>query len=96
MFMSIISAPRSTFSFAASAITSGSQPANWTTRGPCVPSPSAMRSDRRVFWIIDLLAIISETTMPPPRRCTRRRNGGSVTPVIGARITGSASETLPI
>ena len=38
----------------------------------------------------------AETTSPAPLRFTRRRNGRSVTPDIGARITGSSSFTGPI
>src|SRR3546814_9051158 len=41
-------------------------------------------------------AIISDTTRPAPLRFTRRRNGKSVTPDMGARITGSSIETEPI
>ncbi len=33
-------------------------------------------------------AIISDTTIPVPSRLAKRRNGKSVTPDIGARITG--------
>jgi hypothetical protein len=35
------------------------------------------------------LAIISDTTRPAPLRFTSRRNGISVTPDMGARMTGS-------
>jgi len=42
------------------------------------------------------LAIISLTVSPAPYRFTTLRNGRSVTPVIGARITGSSMRTEPI
>ena len=41
-------------------------------------------------------AIISETTRPAPPRFTIWRNGMSVTPDIGARMTGSSIRTGPI
>ena len=41
-------------------------------------------------------AIISDTTRPTPQPLTRRRNGMSVTPDIGARITGLSRLTVPI
>jgi hypothetical protein len=55
-----------------------------------------MRRDCRFCRIIASLAIISDTTSPAPLCFTRRRNGRSVTPDIGARITGSSSFTGPI
>ncbi len=94
--MSMRAAPRSSLSLAASAITCGSQPASWTAIGASSGTFSAMRSDWRFCRIIASLAIISETTSPAPLRFTRRRNGRSVTPDIGARITGSSSFTGPI
>ena len=42
------------------------------------------------------LAIISETTSPAPLRLTRRRKGRSVTPDMGARMTGSSSRIGPM
>ncbi len=42
------------------------------------------------------LAVISETTRPAPSRATSRRNGASVTPDIGAKITALGSVRLPI
>ncbi len=56
----------------------------------------AIAIDWRVCLIIASLAIISETTSPAPKDLTRRRNGRSVTPDIGARITGSARVMGPI
>ena len=94
--MSINAAPRSSFNFAASAITPGSQPASCTDIG----NASARFIDRlRVFLfclIIASLAIISDTTSPAPNFLTRRRKGKSVTPDIGARITGDNNLTGPI
>src|SRR5882757_6286802 len=52
---------------------------------------SACRVSRMAAW----LAIISDTTSDAPRRFTMRRNGRSVTPDIGARITGSSISTEP-
>src|SRR5258708_8944375 len=52
---------------------------------------SACRVSRMAAW----LAIISDTTSDAPRRFTMRRNGRSVTPDIGARITGSSIATEP-
>ncbi len=42
------------------------------------------------------MAIISVTLRPEPKRRTSVRNGMSVTPVIGARITGQSIRTGPI
>src|SRR5215471_4855530 len=95
-FMSIIRAPRSALSFAASAMTLGSQPASCTAIGCSSAQLFAIVIDWRVSRIIASLAIISETTSPAPRRLTRRRNGRSLTPDIGARITGSVNATDPI
>jgi hypothetical protein len=47
--------------------------------------------DWRVSRIIASLAIISDTTRPAPSRLTSLRNGKSLTPDIGARMTGSPS-----
>jgi hypothetical protein len=47
---------------------------------------SDWRDSRTMAW----LAIISDTTRPAPLRFTSRRNGISVTPDMGARMTGSA------
>jgi hypothetical protein len=47
-------------------------------------------------WIRAWLAIISETTSPAPKRLARRRKGKSVTPDMGARITGLSSVIGPI
>ena len=94
--MSTTAAPRSSFSFAASAITSGSQPASWTAIGNSSGSVSTMRRVWRFSRIIAWLAIISDTTRPQPARFTSRRNGRSDTPDMGARITGLASVMGPI
>ena len=40
--------------------------------------------------------VISDTTRPAPRRATRRRNGASVMPDIGARMTLFGNATLPM
>ena len=94
--MSTMAAPRSSFSLAASAITSGSQPASWTDIGNSSGSVCAMRRVCRFSRIIAWLAIISDTTRPHPDFLTSRRNGRSVTPDMGARITGSARVMEPI
>ena len=73
---------------AASAIAAGSQPASCTATGPPQPSTSAMRRVVRFSRTIAQEAIISETTSPAPCCLARRRNGRSVTPDIGARMTG--------
>ncbi len=52
-----------------------------------------MRSVLRFSRTMAQLAIISETTMPAPNLLARRRNGRSVTPDIGARITGTGKVT---
>ena len=95
-FMSMIRAPRSALSFAASAMTRGSQPASCTAIGCSSAQLLAIVIDWRVSRIIASLAIISETTSPAPSRLTRRRNGRSLTPDIGARMTGSSRLTEPI
>ena len=75
MLMSMIAAPRSTFSFAASAITDGSQPASWTAMGNSSAQLVDIFKDCRVSRMAAWLAIISETTRAAPSRLTRRRNG---------------------
>ena len=96
MLRSISAAPRSRFSFAASATTSGSQPASCTAIGCSSAAWEAIRNVLRAAWIIAFEAIISLTTRPTPQRLTRRRNGMSVTPDIGARITGLSSRIGPM
>jgi hypothetical protein len=81
---------------AASAITAGSQPASWTAIGCSSGSERSMRRLWRVSRIIACEAIISETTSPAPKRLTRRRNGRSLIPESGARITGASSRRGPI
>jgi len=95
MLMSMIAAPRCSLSFAASAITSGSQPASWSETGSSAGSHRLFCSDWRVSRTIAWLAIISLTVSPAPKRLTIRLNGKSVTPVIGARITGASIRTGP-
>src|SRR5437899_12765663 len=74
----------------------GSQPASCTAIGCSSAQLRAIVIDWRVSRIIASLAIISETTRPAPSRFTRRRNGRSLTPDIGARITGSSRVIEPI
>ena len=93
--MSIMSAPRSTASRAASAMAVGSQPASCRALIPPQPSTSAIAMVLRFSRIIAQEAIISDTTMPPPSCLASRRNGRSVTPDIGARITGVSIRTPP-
>ena len=64
MLMSMIAAPRSSLSFAASAITCGSQPASCIDTGSSTGSHSDFCSDWRVSRIIAWLAIISVTVRP--------------------------------
>src|SRR5579885_1379268 len=94
--MSMIAAPRSSLSRAASAMTSGSQPASCTAMGCSSGQFSAIFIDWREARIIAWLAIISDTTSPAPCFLTSRRNGRSVIPDIGARTTGSSRRTGPI
>ena len=54
-----------------------------------------MRSVAAFSRTIAQEAIISDTTSPAPRRRARRRYGRSVTPDIGARITGRSITTPP-
>jgi hypothetical protein len=93
---SMIAAPRSSFNFAASAISTGEQPASCIDTGSSIGSQAAFCSDWRVSRIAAWLAIISVTVRPVPKRLTIRRNGMSVTPVIGARMTGDSMRTGPI
>src|SRR5439155_20716279 len=79
-----------------SAITCGSQPASWSDTGSSTGSHGDFWSDWRVSRIIAWLAIISLTVSPAPYRLTTRRNGRSVTPVIGARITGASIRIGPM
>ena len=96
MLMSMIAAPRSALSLAASAISRGEQPASCSDTGSSTGSHAAFCSDCRVSRIIAGEVIISVTLSPEPKRRTSLRNGRSVTPVIGARITGQSIRSGPI
>ncbi len=96
MLMSMIAAPRSALSLAASAIWAGSHPASWSETGSSTAAQAAFCSDWRVSRIIAGEAIISVTLSPEPKRRTSLRKGMSVTPVIGARITGQSMRTGPM
>ena len=90
--MSIRLAPNPSAMRAASAIAAGSQPASWIEFGPSPSTPAI----RKVAWFSRTIAqdaIISETTIPVPSRFANRRNGRSVTPDIGARMTGVSMVT---
>src|ERR1700738_4060193 len=52
-----------------------------------MPVASHRRTDIGRPWTRSLLAVISETTRPAPSEAASRRNGASVTPDIGARMT---------
>jgi len=95
MLMSMMAAPQASAMRAPSPIQCAAQPANCTT---CVakPPPSARSSASGRRSARSSLAVISDTTRPAPRRATKRRKGASVTPDIGAKITGLGSATLPI
>ena len=88
--ISIRAAPRSSVRRAASAMTAGSQPASCTARGASSGLLRLRLRLSRVSRMADCEAIISETTKPAPPALARRRNGRSVIPDIGARITGAA------
>src|SRR5690606_31836608 len=96
MLMSMIAAPRSSLSLAASAISAGLQPASCNETGSSTGAHAAFCRLWRVSRIIAGLAIISVTLRPDPYRRTNVRNGMSVTPVIGARTTGHAIRTGPM
>ena len=66
MLMSMIAAPRSSFSFAASAISCAVQPASCIDTGSSTGSHAAFCNDWRVSRIIAWLAIISVTFSPDP------------------------------
>jgi hypothetical protein len=95
MLMSMMAAPQASAIRAASPIQRASHPANCTT---CVrrPRPSARNRASGRPWASAPLAVISETTNPAPRSAARRRNGASVIPDIGAKITGFGSVRLPM
>ncbi len=76
-------------------MTSGSQPASCTAIGNSSGVFLAIRRVWRFSRIIAWLAIISDTTSPAPDFFTKRRNGISVTPDIGARMTLLASSIGP-
>ncbi len=76
-------------------MTCGSQPASCTAIGCSSAQLVVIVIDWRVWRIIASLAIISETTRPAPKDLTSRRNGRSVTPDIGARMTGSSRAMEP-
>ena len=69
-------------------MSSGSQPASWTDSGYSSARSVELRFMARTARIMAWLAIISVTTRLAPKRRTSRRKGWSVTPDIGARITG--------
>ena len=94
--MSMMAAPRSSLSLAASAMTSGSQPASWTDIGNSSGEFLAISSVLRFSRTIAAEAIISDTTRPAPSRFTIWRKGMSVTPDMGARMTGSSMRTGPM
>ena len=96
MLMSMIAAPFCSLSLAASAMRSGSQPANCMETGSSHGCQAAFWMLCRVSRIIASDAIISVTVKPAPNRLTSVRNGMSVTPVIGARITGTSMRLGPI
>jgi hypothetical protein len=66
MLMSMMAAPRSSLSFAASAISRGEQPASCIDTGSSTGSQTAFWSDWRVSRIAAWLAIISVTVRPAP------------------------------
>ena len=95
MLMSIIWAPCASAMRAPSAIQCGSQPASWTTR-IATPLLSERTEASRSPRTKPAQAVISETTSPAPSRSARRRNGASVIPDIGARITRFGTQTVPM
>ena len=95
MLMSMIAAPFCSESFAASAISCGVQPTSCIETGSSVGFQAAFWIDWRVSRIAAGEAIISVTLRPEPKRRTSVRNGISVTPVIGARMTGQSIRTGP-
>ena len=94
--ISMMSAPLPCCSLAASAMLWGSQPTSCIDTGSSIGSHAAFWTDWRVSRMAASLAIISVTLRPEPYFRTSLRNGRSVTPVIGARITGVSMTTLPI
>jgi hypothetical protein len=98
MLMSMIRAPCPSTMRAASAIQCASRPASCTAVAASVRPSSARARTEGFACTISSLATISDTTRPAPKDATSLRNGRSVIPAIGARITGgsscvSASET---
>ena len=87
MLMSMICAPWSALKRAASAITSGTVPAICTLTGSGSPTWSIRLRDFAVFQKRGSDVVISETAKPAPSRLLSNRNGLSVTPAMGARIT---------
>src|SRR5262245_21922175 len=94
--MSLICAPRSTFSRAASAIMVGSAPAICTAIGSASPRWSARRRDFAVARSPGSDAIISDAASPAPKRLQSLRKGRSVTPAIGATKRALDSTCVPI
>jgi hypothetical protein len=66
MLMSMIAAPRSSLSFAASAMSLGEQPASCIETGSSLGSQAIFWMDWRVSRIAAWLAIISLTVTPAP------------------------------
>ncbi len=91
MLMSIICAPWAALKRAALASISGSPPAICTERGSGSPVWSRRKRDFRVCQRLLSAITISDTARPAPRRRHKSRNGRSVTPAIGATISGFGS-----
>ena len=93
---STLTAPRSTQTCAASAITAGSHPTSWAPAGLTPAGKSS--SCRLASWLRTTAsdATISVQTRPAPSSTASSRHGASVMPTIGAMSTGERSSSEPM
>src|SRR5580704_5121132 len=89
-------APRSTQTTAASAITAGSQPTSCAATGDTWSGKSSRWSAASVLRTTASAATISVETRPAPNSRQIARHGASVIPTIGATRTGDESSRPPI
>ena len=96
ILMSMISAPSSALSRAASASCWGSLPTICTDRSPPWALWQRRNEDLREVSSLGSAVSISATAIPAPRPTQSSRRGKSVTPAMGARTTGLANCNAPI
>src|SRR5580704_690212 len=88
-------APRSTHTWAASAMTAGSQPTSCAATGATASGKSRRCRAASVLRTTASAATISVDTRPAPNSLHSSRQGASVIPTIGATSTGDESSSPP-